>query len=151
MLRLFSTTEQYQSLFLEVRITGFYKAKAALEMLANRQFYRGMFRDSLTYMLSGARDYASSITHRITGMLAESHEYEYDSHLMRGWVYINPRVVYATGSTLRWPRIYGVYEHARGGSHAFYERTMREAMPDLANSGIRVMIRTLDMRLPPSD
>jgi hypothetical protein len=151
MLRLFSTTEQYQSIYLEVRVTGYYKAKKALEMLSKQQFYRGMFRDVLTQVLREGRDYASMITHRITGQLAEAHMYEYDSHLMRGWLYINPRVVYADGSTLRWPRQYGVYEHGRGGSHAFYERTYKEKMPQLANQGIRVMIRTLDMRLPPSD
>lgn len=151
MLKLFSTTDQFHSLFFEVRVTGFYKAKRALEMLSDQRFYRGMFRDSLTKVLAEARDYAASITHVRTGELAGAHMYEYDSHLMRGWLFINPRVVYAEGSTLRWPRVYGLYEHSRGGSHAFYERTIREAGRGMAGRGIKFMIRTLDMRLPPSD
>lgn len=151
MLKLFSTTQQFQSIFFEVRVTGFYKAKRALEMLADQRFYRGMFKDSLTAVLKDARDYARTITHRVTGELAGAHMYEYDSHLMRGWLYIDPRVVYAQGSTLRWPRQYGLYEHSRGGSHAFYERTQREAGRGFASSGIKFMVRTLDLRLPPSD
>lgn len=140
-----------QAIMMEVRVTGFHKAQRALEILSNKNYYRGMFRDVLTDMLKEARNYAETITHTRTGHLARSHMYEYDSHLMRGWLYINPRVVYAEGATLRWPREYGVYEHNRGGSHAFYERTYKERMPQLANQGVKAMMRTLDLRLPPSD
>lgn len=150
-LKLFSTTEHYQSIYFEVRVTGFYKVKEALTMLSYKGFYRGLLRDSLTSMLRGLRDYAKMITHVQTGALAGAHRYEYDSHSMRGWLYIDPRVVYAQGSTLRWPREYGVYEHARGGSHAFYQRTMNEEGYNVATRGMKLMVRVLDLRLPPSD
>lgn len=147
----FGITEEFQSFAFEVRISNYQKAKRALELLSNQQFYRGMFRDSLRKMLDDLRNYAESITHVRTGYLAGSHRTEYDTHLMRGWIYIDPRVAYSEGSTIRWPRIYGVYEHERGGSHAFYDRTVREAGRSSADSGIKFMIRYLDLRLPPSD
>jgi hypothetical protein len=44
----------------------------------------------------------------------------------RGSIFIDPTAVNPRGQR---SSEYGVYEHARGGSHAFYERTMNERGP----------------------
>lgn len=129
---------------LEVKVTGFYKLQKILTELSSDGYYRGIFRDYISTLLSGARSYARIVTHKETGMLASAHEWEYDSHAMKGSLYISGRVVYATGSTLRWPRIYGVYEHARGGSHAFYQRTYEGYIKPFGYYGLRVIIKEFD-------
>lgn len=66
--------------------------------------------------------YAVQITHVDTGSLRASHRM--DVNELEGMVYIdsgsvNPR-------TREKPSIYGVIENARGGEHAFYDRTVSE-------------------------
>jgi hypothetical protein len=126
-----------------VTIRNYERALRAVEKLSNASYYRGMFRDVVPDVLASSRDYASEITHRDTGYLSASHMWEYNSHTMKGRLFINPRVVFRAGRTLKWPRIYGAYEEGRGDSHAFYERTyvhMEQRLPDTA---FNLMIRTL--------
>ena len=108
---------------LEIRLTNFYKIRDILNKLSDRGYYRGAIKVMFERLLGEMTVYARDITHKRTGMLASSHMWEYDSHAMKGRLFVNPRVVYAEGATLRWPYMYGVYEHARGGDHAFYQRT----------------------------
>lgn len=129
---------------IEVKVTGFYKLRDKLEALSHRGYYRGIFRDYIKNLLRGGTRHATLITHKETGWLAKSHTWEYDSHLMKGSIYVSGRNVYATGSTLRWPRRYSVYEHARGGSHAFYARTYEEYIAPKAYQGLRVLIKEFD-------
>lgn len=75
--------------------------------------------------------YAVSITHvgrydrmgvpgkKIGGSLRASHRMEITG--LEGQIYIDPSSVNPLGQK---PAIYGVYEHARGGEHAFYDRTV---------------------------
>jgi len=115
----------------EIYVSNFDQAKRAIAMANDRGTYRGMFRDEITLRLREGRDYATQITHRQTGSLAESHTYEYDSHRMRGSIYINPESFWLQSETkIRQPAEYGIYEHARGGTHAFYERTSKEYFGD---------------------
>jgi len=88
--------------------------------------------------------YASKITHIYTGLLARSHRWEYNSHTMKGRIFIDQRAVRRQGfTTVAWPKVYGPYEHGRGGSHAFYERTYREAGPEIMNEGLKIYTREL--------
>jgi hypothetical protein len=82
-----------------------------------------------------AHAYAAQITHKDTTALARSHRMEVVE--TRGRVYIdksarNPRTGDRTAD-------YGPVEHRRGGSHAFYERTEKEAGPRIAADGIQVI------------
>lgn len=61
-------------------------------------------------------------THVATGSLRASHRIKLSG--LRGMVYIDPHAV--NPRTKQKPSVYGVYEHNRGGSHAFYERVERE-------------------------
>lgn len=85
--------------------------------------------------------YAVSITHvarydrwgvqgkAIGGSLRASHRIELDDHL-GGMIYIDPSSVNPLGQR---PSKYGLYEHARGGEHAFYDRTVSEYGPTVSS------------------
>lgn len=85
----------------------------------------GVVGKAVRYGLTVIHRYAVSVTHVVTGALRASHEMEFRGSESLGIVSIrgdttNPR----TGAR---PSIYGVTEHERGGSHAFYQRTVEEA------------------------
>jgi len=73
--------------------------------------------------------YAVNITHvgkyEGGGALRAAHRMEVDG--LEGQVYIDPGARSPRGKTP--PREYGVYENARGGDHAFYDRTVAEEGP----------------------
>lgn len=72
--------------------------------------------------------YAVSITHVDTGSLRASHRMQV--HGLRGRIYIDPS---AHNPRSGLPvRVYGPYEHSRGGSHAFYHRTVVERGGEVA-------------------
>lgn len=127
----------------QITVSEFSRARAAIAMANDGKTWRGMFKEEIQDDLESSRRYAAAITHRETGKLGDSHIWEYDSHRMKGQLFINPRIVFATGWTLRWPRIYGVYEHARGGSHAFYARTIAEHIPTILPSGLYARVKEL--------
>ncbi len=73
--------------------------------------------------------YAVSITHvgkyEGGGALKSSHRMEVTG--LEGLVYIDPNSISPRrGTRKQKPVIYGVYENARGGEHAFYDRTVEE-------------------------
>lgn len=127
----------------EINVTEFNRAKKAISMVNDRGTYRGMFRDEIKRDLVYLTWYAKQITHKQTGVLALAHTWEYDSHRMKGKIFIGDKVSWLSGSTIRRPHIYGVYEHARGGSHAFYERTAKEAAPKKLPDGLRAAVKGL--------
>ena len=81
--------------------------------------------------------YAVSITHvgkyKVNGAfvgggsLRASHRVEVDG--LEGRIYIDPAARNPRSKTR--PREYGVYENARGGEHAFYDRTVDEYGPQV--------------------
>lgn len=86
---------------------------------------------AVQFMTAGLHRYAVSVTHVRTGALHASHLMEING--LRGEVYLNPAAV--NPKTKKRPAEYGVYEHRRGGEHAFYDRTIDEAGPDLIERG----------------
>ena len=84
--------------------------------------------------------YAVAITHvgrydrmgvsgkAIGGSLRASHRMEIAG--LAGEIYIDPSSVNPLGKK---PVVYGVYENARGGEHAFYDRTVNEEGPKVSN------------------
>ena len=59
----------------------------------------------------------------------------------RGRVYTDPGACNPRGKTR--PAEYAVYEEGRGGSHAFYKRTVKEDGQKIANRAMRVIRRGL--------
>ena len=62
------------------------------------------------------------------GALRASHRMEVDG--LEGQIYIDPGARNPRSKTP--PSEYGVYEHARGGEHAFYDRTESEYGPTVS-------------------
>ena len=62
------------------------------------------------------------------GSLRASHRMEVDE--LEGQIYIDPGARNPRSKTR--PREYGVYENARGGEHAFYDRTVDEYGPQVS-------------------
>ena len=81
-------------------------------------------------------EYAANITHKWTGTLAASHRLQFTTGLgqVRGTLHVDPGAV--NPITGKRAEMYAFYEHRRGGSHAFYERTFAEFNRD---RGLRYM------------
>lgn len=93
---------------------------------------------ALQYITAGLLRYAITITHAITGALRASHHAGFFNY--RGVVFIDPGAVNPFGQR---PSVYGEYEHARGGAHAFYDRTVREAGAPIMRTGLSILDREL--------
>ncbi len=81
-------------------------------------------REAVVYL----HRYAVAITHVDYGALKAAHRMQVTG--LAGRIYVDPAAVNV--KTGKRPAVYGPYEHARGGSHAFYDRTVREAGPEAA-------------------
>jgi hypothetical protein len=109
-----------------------------LEMIASLQ-PSGAFGRAVQYGLIEAHRYAVAITHVMTGSLRASHRMRLDG--LRGRLYIDPQSV--NPRTGERPADYGITEHKRGGSHAFYERTYYEAGKRIAHAVAEGYVRGL--------
>lgn len=90
--------------------------------------------------------YAVAITHvwRIKGGgLRASHRMEVLGGGLGGRIYIDPAAVNPRGQR---PAEYGIYEHARGGEHAFYERAINERGEQIGDAAVRFVMRGLEGR-----
>ena len=85
-----------------------------------------------------AHRYATSVTHVDTGALRASHTMKISG--ASGQIYPSPSARRSDG---RRPAEYGVYEHARGGAHAFYARTSREGLGQVGQAAERALRRYL--------
>jgi hypothetical protein len=85
-----------------------------------------------------AHRYATSITHVDTGALRASHFIRL--RRTEGQVYINPGARRSDGAR---PAEYGPYEHARGGSHAFYKRTAEHGSKQIGDAAFDAFRRYL--------
>lgn len=134
---------------LDIRVTNYRACLGALRAIKSSALYRGVFRDTITALLQIARDYASDVSHYYTGQLKDSHRYRYDSHTMRGQLYVDPTMVgvdFKGRVRAHGPMVaeYAVYEHSRGGTHAFYERTMKQLEGPLMMRGVKMMTTQID-------
>ncbi len=109
----------------------------------------GVVQRELQSVTIAAHRYAVSITHvgryrsngkwAGGGTLRASHRIKMDR--MRGIIFIDPSARNPRSKTP--PVEYGVYENARGGTHAFYDRTMTEAVPNLLQVAKENITRSL--------
>lgn len=88
--------------------------------------------------------YAVSVTHVDSGSLRAAHRMEMESGGLRGTVFIDPGVVNPRSKQL--PAEYGVYEHARGGTHAFYDRAYNALGGNVLDQAVESIWRAIDGR-----
>ena len=105
-------------------ITGLQEAQADnLKRIAAFE-PKGEVAEGIKEATLGAHRYAVSITHVwpvLGGGLRASHRAEIKG--LHGRIYIDPNAV---NPRKQMPSIYGFYENRRGGTHAFYDRTVEE-------------------------
>lgn len=121
-----------------VQIYGIQRAQAGILRAANAARVDGGLRSAVKGATVTAHRYAVSITHVDTGALKNAHAIDVRGD--RGQIYISPSARRSDG---RHPAQYGPHEHARGGSHAFYERTVREAGRMIGDAAMRELRRYL--------
>jgi hypothetical protein len=98
---------------------------------------KGAAGEAVKHVVVGAHRYVVIITHVDTGTLRAAHRMEILG--LRGRIYIDPAARNPYSGEMA--EIYGPYEEARGGSHAFYQRTTEEAGPRLVNEAITILQR----------
>lgn len=104
-------------------ISGLQEAQAAnARQIANMR-PSGALGRMVKYATELGHRYAIIVTHVDTGSLRASHRMRLSGN--RGEIYIDPTAVNPRSGQKT--SKYGPAEHARGGSHAFYARTEREA------------------------
>ena len=97
----------------------------------------GAFGRCIQYVTLGAQRVAAAVSHVDTGAMRSSHLARLALNIGRGYIYLSP--------TARNPRSgravseYGVYEHNRGGSHAFYDITVDDYGPTLVRRGYQIV------------
>ncbi len=121
-----------------VRIEGIRKAQQAMLKAAAAGKPDGALGAAVKEASIAAHRYAVAKTHVDTGALRASQSIRVAKG--RGEIYLNPSARRSDGKR---PAEYGVYEHRRGGTHAFYERVMREDGRALVSAADRAFRRYL--------
>jgi len=122
-----------------LRIYGIEAVEQALEDAARAAQAAGELGGAINVAAQHLSAYAVRISHVWTGALQESHSI--DQSGARAVIYPNPGVV--NPISLKSPAEYGIYEERRGGSHAFYARTVSEDGQAAANAAETYLRRNL--------
>jgi len=120
-------------------ITGIQEAQQANLRAIAALRPEGAFGRAVVYAGTAAHRYAVAITHVDTGSLRASHRIAVEG--LRARIFIDPAST--NPRTGERPAVYGVEEHARGGSHAFYERVVEERGREIAEGAMRELVRGL--------
>jgi hypothetical protein len=113
-------------------ITGIQEVQQAIVQTVNAVKPRGRMGKAIKEATSHLHRYTVGITHVDTGALRASHLMKVSN--TRGEIYINPNATNPRSGART--AEYGAYEHKRGGSHAFYQRAVKESGRAAANAAI---------------
>ena len=114
------------------------RAQAANNRIISELKPRNAYGEVLKNILTGTQSYAQKITHVDTGGLKASHRIKISRSQLRGEVFLDPGASRSDGGR---PAQYGFFEHERGGTHAFYRRTVKEAGNRLGRQAIATLIK----------
>lgn len=126
-----------------ITIRGIQRAQAANIAMIAAIKPGGAFGELIRFVTAGLHRKAVSITHvwRVRGGgLRASHRMSLEGNGLRGRIYIDPSTVNPRGQR---PAVYGPHEHARGGTHAFYERTVNESARSIVRQGVDLFVSRL--------
>lgn len=128
---------------IETEIEGYAELQAALDRVAAAVKPSGALGKAVQRTTRRLYKRAISLTHQDTGTLASSHRWSYleEGSSPRGVVYVEGNLK-NTKSRQAVER-YAPIEEARGGSHAFYARTVAEDGDAAAQEGISVILEAL--------
>ena len=108
---------------MELTIRGLQEAQKANEKVIAAVKPRGALGRAVQIGTTRVHRYAVGVSHVDTGAMRASHRMEVRG--LGGRVFLDRAARNPRGSKLT--HEYGYYEHQRGGSHAFYLRTVAEA------------------------
>lgn len=100
----------------------------------------GEYGRALRNILTQLERYEVAIIHVDTGALRASPRIELRG--LSGRVYLDPTAT--NPRTRQKTSIYGAVENARGGEHAFGERTVHEAAPRIVGTALAMLGRSLE-------
>jgi hypothetical protein len=124
----------------KLSITGLQEAQAANNRAVAAVSATGALGRAVQYGTVAAHRYALGLTHVDTGALKSSHRMELSA--LRGVVYIDPGA--SNPRSGQRPAVYGPYEHARGGDHAFYQRVVDEYGTEIQQEMERIVKREVE-------
>lgn len=122
----------------KVDIQGIEAARRSMEQAVKAMKPNSAFGKALKATTQHAYMYARQITHIDTGALRASHRMQFFGKYAE--IYPDPLAVRGDGGM---PAEYGIYEHNRGGDHAFYARTVAEDGDAAAQSGLRLLVKAM--------
>lgn len=124
---------------MRITIRGIQEAqKANARYIANLN-PGGALGRAVQYATIETHRYATSLTHVKTGALRASHRMQ--TYGLRGRIYLDPTA--QNPKTRERTAMYGPIENARGGSHAFYERTRDEGGPKIQRAALAGFLRDI--------
>lgn len=118
-------------------ITGIQEAQNEMVKAIARLLATGPRERAILYATTAAHRYLVSITHVDTGTYRASQWMEVKGE--RGLIYVNPNTVNPRSGNR--PVEYSIYEEARGGTHAAYQRTIDEAGPRIIEEAMQILSR----------
>lgn len=124
---------------MRITIEGIQRTQHAVLKAAAAVKPRGALGTAVQEATLRLHRYAVSVTHVVTGALRASHLVRIAR--TRGEIYINPNAVNRRSGSR--PVKYGRIEHRRGGSHAFYARTVDEHGDAAIRAAGNAIIRAL--------
>lgn len=124
---------------IDLTITGLQEAmERNAERIAAMQ-PSGRFGEVIRDATVEGHRYVVAITHVDTGALRASHRMKVDD--LTGSIYLDPGARNPRSGALT--SVYGVEEHNRGGSHAFYTRTRVEEGPKIVKRARERLVKEL--------
>lgn len=124
----------------KITITGIQELQRANLKAISELKTSGAFGRAIIYATSQAHRYAVAFTHVDSGALRAAHRIEIHPSGLHGSIYIDPSAINPKGQK---PSMYGIYEHARGGAHAFYQRVEQERGQEIANAAGEILRQAL--------
>lgn len=123
---------------MKISIRGLQRAQAMNKRAIEALKPSGALGRALQFVSLETHRYIVKITHRITGALASSRRMSIDYGAMRGIVFTSPSARNPRSGALT--SEYDVYEEARGGSHAAWQRTRSEIGEKVVRHGISMVV-----------
>ena len=122
----------------DINIEGILDAQKANLIAIAAMSPGGAFGEAIKDATIQTHAYEVKTMHAITGAMKASARMDINLESYRGLVFIDPD---AYGERSGKPIDYAHYEHARGGEHAFAQKTVTEAGPVIGRKAIQTITR----------
>lgn len=119
-------------------IKGLQEAQRGNLRTINAMRPSGSFGRAIIYATSQAHRFAVANSHVGTGTMRAAHRMEITGGGLHGRIFLDPDATNPRSGQK--PSEYGVFEHARGGQHAFYQRVLDEHETSIVQGAAVVLV-----------